>query len=282
MLNLFHGIQLVAKILTASLFLLFIGCSSDSLSNGDDMSFAKSATGSLLSKAGLSVQMQDDFDGRAQNFTVQFFVSNRTGYIAPSVPPNPIIPPPIAAGNITPVGEILWTIGGNTQRRLVSIYDGAAITGVAEHFNINAVDDTDLSDSSNQTLYDVTITAAGGVRGSTSLPPIYQTYITNTNTGVTTFGNFTLAAASHLDVPIPKNAGVTSVMVTASYPGVVFTGAEFSFSQASTVPALLKQYNPMNYNFVPLSPQADTLVFVNLASSGGQLIEFSVTWGIDG
>ena len=164
---LFH--RIVAKILTASLFLLFSGCSSDSLSNGDDMSFAKSATGSLLSKAGLSVQMQDDFDGRAQNFTVQFFVSNRTGYIAPSVPPNPIIPPPIAAGNITPVGEILWTIGGNTQRRLVSIYDGAAITGVAEHFNINAVDDTDLSDSSNQTLYDVTITAAGGVRGSTSL-----------------------------------------------------------------------------------------------------------------
>jgi hypothetical protein len=247
-----------------------------------DMSFAKSATGTLISKAGLRVQMQDDFDGAAQNFTVQFFIGQLLGYIAPSVPSNPIIPPPIPVGNITPVGEILWSVGGNTQRRLVSIFDGAAITGVAEHFAINATDDTDPSDATNPTQYDVTITVARGVRGSTALPPIYQTYITNTNTGAVTFGNFTLTAASHLDVPIPKNAGVTSVMVTASYPGVVLTGAEFAFSQASTVPALLKQYNPNNYEFVPISPQADTLVFVNLASSGGQTIEFSVTWGIDG
>ena len=278
---LFH--RIITQLLTASLVLFLIGCSGSELDGGDDMSFAKSATGKLLSKAGLSVQMQDDFDGRAQNFTAQFFVSNRIGYIVPSVPANPIIPPPIAVGTITPVGEILWSIGGNTQRRLISIYDGAVITGVAEHFSINATDETDLSDTTNQTLYDVTITAAGGVRGSTSLPPIYQTYITNTNTGVITFGNFTLAASSHLDVPIPKDAGVSSVMVTASYPGVVLTGAEFGFSQASTIPALLKQYNPMNYGFVPLSPQADVLVFTNLTSgAGSQLIEFSVTWGIDG
>lgn len=277
---LFH--RIIAKILTASLFLLFISCASSELDNGDDMSFAKSATGQLLSKAGLRVQMQDDFDGKAQNFTVQFFINSRIGYIAPSVPPNPIIPTPIAVGNITPVGEILWTIGGNTQRRLVSIYDGSAITGVAEHFTINATDDTDLNDSSNQTLYDVTITAAGGVRGSTSLPPIYQTYITNTNTGSIAFGNFSLAGAATLNVPIPRNAGITSVMVTASYPAIVLTGAEFHFAQASTVAGILKEYNPMNYGFVPLSPQADTLLFVNFAASGGQIVDFSVTWGIDG
>jgi hypothetical protein len=282
MLNLFHGIRLVTKILTASLFLLFSGCSSDSLSNGDDMSFAKSATGSLLSKAGLSVQMQDDFDGRAQNFTVQFFVSNRTGYIAPSVPPNPIIPPPIAAGNITPVGEILWSIGGNTQRRLVSIYDGIAITGVAEHFAISATDDTDLSDNTNQTLYDVTITAAGGVRGSTSLPPIYQTYIEDNNTGNIAYGTFTLAPTKQLVLVIPQNAGINSVMVTAGSSGTVLTDTDFAFTQ-SNGSGELKRYNPTVYSFVPLSPQATFITFKNLtAAIGGVSIDFSVTWGIDG
>jgi hypothetical protein len=276
MTKIFHRITL-----TASLVLSLIACSASEMDE-NDMSYAKSATGTLISKAGLRVQMQDDFDGKAENFTAQFFVSNRLGYIAPSVPPNPIIPTPIAIGNITPVGEILWSIGGNTQRRLISIYDGVAITGVAEHFAINATDNTDPNDSSNPTQYDVTITCASGVRGSTSLPPIYQEYITNTNTGSIAFGNFILNGAEHLTVPIPKNAGVNSVMVTANYPGIVLTGSEFGFSQASTIAGILKEYNPMNYEFVPLSPQADTLLFKNFATSGGQIVDFSVTWGIDG
>ena len=281
MLNLFHGIRLVAKILTASLFLFFIGCSSDSLSNGDDMSFAKSATGSLLSKAGLRVQMQDDFDGKAQNFTVQFFINNRVGYIVPSVPPNPIIPPPIALGNITPVGEILWTIGGNTQRRLVSIYDGSSITGVAEHFAINATDNTDLNDSSNQTQYDVTITGASGVRGSTSLPPTYQTYIDFNS--VNALGFFFLTPTQTFSVPIPQNAGVTSVMITANSGDILLADNDFNVRQVSTSAGDLKVYNPLLYSFVPLSPQADQIFFENFTPLvGGKTITFSVTWGIDG
>jgi hypothetical protein len=279
MLKIFHRIT---QLLTTSLFLLFIGCASSELDNGDDMSFAKSATGKLLSKAGLSIQMQDDFDGKAQNFTAQFFVSNRIGYIPPSVPANPIIPPPIAIGNITPVGEILWSIGGNTQRRLISIYDGAVITGVAEHFAINATDATDLSDTTNQTMYDVTITAAGGVRGSTALPPVYQTYIENNNTGDVEFGTFTLAPTKQLVLVIPQNAGVTSVMVTAGSSGTILTDTDFAFTQ-SNGSGELKRYNPTLYNFVPLSPQATYITFHNLtAAIWGVSIDFSVTWGIDG
>jgi len=276
---LFH--RIITQLLTASLVLFLIGCSGSELDGGDDMSFAKSATGKLLSKAGLSVQMQDDFDGRAQNFTVQFFVSNRLGYIPPPVIPNPIIPPPIAIGNITPVGEILWSIGGNTQRRLVSIYDGVAITGVAEHFAINATDETDSSDTTNQTQYDVTITCASGVRGSTSLPPTYQTYIDNN--GQILFGRVSLNPLTNIEVLIPKNAGVSSVMVTASSVGNIVTEDKLFFSQASTTAGALKIYNPIDYRFVPLSPQADRLFIENLTPVvGGEIIEFSVTWGIDG
>jgi len=276
---LFH--RIITQLLTASLVLFLIGCSGSELDGGDDMSFAKSATGKLLSKAGLSVQMQDDFDGKAQNFTAQFFVSNRIGYIVPSVPANPIIPPPIAIGNITPVGEILWSIGGNTQRRLISIYDGAVITGVAEHFAINATDETDSSDTTNQTQYDVTITCASGVRGSTSLPPTYQTYIDNN--GTILFGRVSLNPLTNIAVLIPKNAGVSSVMVTTSSVGNIVTEDKIFFSQGSTTAGALKIYNPMDYGFVPLSPQADRLIIENLTPAiGGEIIEFSITWGIDG
>lgn len=242
--------------------------------NGEDMSFAKSATGRLVTKGTGVVQVQDDFDGVAQNYTVQFWLGQRIASGGGAV------------GVFTPVGEILWSIGGNTQRRLVSVFDGTAITGVAEHFTVKATDQTDPADTSNITEYDITITAARGVRGSTALPPTYQTYITNA--GVTKLGAFSLgpigSGTNILDVPIPSDVGVNSVMVTAASIGVVLTGAEFDFAQEYSVPALvLKRYNPLFYNFVTISSQADILHFSNLTPAiGGITIEFSIAWGIDG
>lgn len=232
---------------------------------GDDMSLAKSATGQLISKSNSVLQLQDDFDGEAENFTAQFFISELAAVGGGAV------------GNITPRAEILWSIGGNTQRRLVSVYNGTAVTGVAEHFNIRVIDDTILTDISNQTQYNMSVTVARGVRGSTALPPIYQTYISNPI--LTAFGMFILIPGATFVLPIPENAGITSVMVTASQVGVLLNGTEFTFSQATPF-AALKRYNPMDYGFVPLSSQTTRLLFQNLTPATS--IEFSVTWGIDG
>jgi len=239
----------------------------DEQDNGEDMSFAKSATGTLVSRGTNVVQVQDDFDGSAQNYTVQFWLGQRVAIGGGAV------------GVFTPVGEILWSVGGNAQRRLVSIFDGTAITGVAEHFTVRATDRTDPADTSNQTQYDITITAARGVRGSTALPPTYQTYITNA--GITRLGSFNLGPGVTFDVPIPQDVGINSVMVTAASVGVVLTDVDFVFTQMYAVPALaLKRYNPTIYGFVPISSQADVLRFVNLTAA--TTIEFSVAWGIDG
>jgi hypothetical protein len=240
--------------------------------DGDDMTFAKSATGTLVSKGNNVIQVQDDFDGAAQNFTVQFWVGQRFAVGGGVV------------GTFTPVGEILWALGGNTQRRLVSIFNGTAVTGVAEHFTIKATDQTVPTDPSNPTQYDISITAARGVRGSTALPPTYQTYITSTGAG-TALGRLIIVPQQTLYVPIPPDAGINSVMVTAvnTTDAAVPAGTDFEFAQAYFPLFELKRYNPTNYAFVPVSPQANNLFFHNLTPLvGGRPLEFSVTWGIDG
>jgi hypothetical protein len=244
---------------------LVLSITSCSTHGGKDMSLAKSATGQLVSRGNSVVSIQDDFDCAAQNFTAQFFVAARASVTGG------------ALGDITPVAEILWNIGGNTQRRLVSVYDGVAVTGVAEHFTIKVTDQTDPADGTNQTRYDITITAARGVRGSSALPPTLQQYITNA--GLTKLGTFNLGPAANLTVPIPQDAGVSSVMVTAASIGVALTTVDFDFVQSSPAGAL-KRYFPLLYEFVPISPQADRLIFSNLTV--GTTIEFSITWGIDG
>ena len=238
------------------------------LDSGDDMSLAKSATGQLVSRGTSIISIQDDFDGEAQNFTVQFSISARS-----AVNGGPFL------GNITPVAEIEWALGGNNQRRLVSVFDGTAVTGVAEHFTIRVTDQTDPNDGTNQTQYNVTVTAARGVRGSTALPPTYQTYIQNA--GLNKLGTFNLGPGANIILPIPQNAGINSVMVTADSIGVLLTGIEFDFEQSNPA-GTLKRYNPMNYNFVSISPQADRIIFTNLTGGPGITLEFSVTWGIDG
>lgn len=239
-------------------------------SDGEDMSYAKSATGTLVSGGSSVIQVQDDFDGAAQNFTVQFWLGQRHQLAGPTV------------GVFTPVGEILWSLGGNTQRRLVSIFDGTAITGVAEHFNVRATDQTIPALATIPTQYDVTITAARGVRGSTALPPTYLTYITSTGAG-TALGRLIIVPQEILLVPIPQDAGINSVMVTAASVGILLTDDMFDFAQTYVPLFDLKRYNPMNYGFVPISSQANNLLFHNLTPLiGGIPIEFSVTWGIDG
>jgi hypothetical protein len=236
---------------------------------GVDMSLAKSVTGELISKiAQGGPSIQDDFSGEAQNFTAQFLVTQKQAIGGGS------------PGDITPVAEVLWAIGGNQSRRLISVFDGSSITGVAEHFTIKVSDQTDPTNGTNQTKYKVTITVARGVRGSSALPPTLQTYITHA--GLIKLGTFILSPTENLTVPIPQNAGINSVMVTADSIGVLLDGTEFDFVQSSVTGAL-KRYNPMSYGFVPISPQADRLIFSNLTPLiGGHAIEFSITWGIDG
>lgn len=202
------------------------------------------------------------------NYTVEFSVSNRI-----------IVPPGLLLGNITPVATINWALGGNQFVRKLSVFEGATITGCAEHVIVTVSDETG-ADGTPVTDYTVTIAVAAGVRGPTGLPPTYQTYITD-NAGGVHYGVVQLAAGTSITIPVPSGAGVNSVMVTQFITPAATPGSPpNAVRQTSWGFATLKQYDPSLYDFVPLSASCKDIVLENNDTANDTI--FSVTWGIDG
>jgi hypothetical protein len=203
------------------------------------------------------------------NYTCIFGVGNKVA----------IPDPTLAVGNITPTAEVIWSLGGNDSRRLVSVFNGSSITGAAEHVLIRVFDETAKTDLSNVTQYTVAAMVAKGTRGSNALPPTYQQYITN---GSGAFGTVIILAGSSVVVPVPQNAGVASVMVTAELLDSTAIVTERALvSQDAAFGTQLKIYEPNRYAFVPLSAQCEYITLYGWPSTGNDG-NFSVTWGIDG
>jgi hypothetical protein len=213
----------------------------------------------------------------AGNYTVQFRVSAQT-----SLTPNS------GVGNITPTAKIAWSIGGNVVQRIISVYDGASLTGVGDHVRVDITDQTiDDGDLPFQ-KYLVAVTVSEGVRASNKQPPTYTQYLSDGQ--VSRFGRVDVSGGASVDIPVPLDAGVISVFVTATgHTGsdhetpVVLTEAEVSVEQLSFGDVILRQYDPRDYDWVPLSPQCSKIRLRNsMPSTDNNEILFGVTFGIDG
>jgi len=187
---------------------------------------------------------------------------------------------PGTAGTINPVATVVWNLGGNRVTRVMSVYDGASITGIGDVITVTVSDET-ISDPNNpQQQYPVTIMVAKGSRASTFQPPTYATYITGTNGDK--FLGFSVVpngSPGYVNVPIPQKAGVISVFITAHNAGEIITEADVTVMEKNALGTTLSEYDPRGLGWVPINPQAISLWLVNNASFG---ITFGVTWGIDG
>lgn len=204
------------------------------------------------------------------NYTIEFSVSGRQ-----------IVPPGTSLGNITPVATISWALGGNQFVRKVSVFEGATITGCAEHVTVTLSDETDPLDLTDITDYSVAIAVAEGVRGPTGLPPVYQTYLNHS--GIVAYGSVIIAASDTFEVDVPQGAGVNSVMVTQSLNALSTLGSLPNIvvqQDWGTPPAELKSYEPQIYTFVPIAASCKSILLVNNDTEAS--CTFSVTWGIDG
>jgi hypothetical protein len=204
------------------------------------------------------------------NYTVEFSVSNRQ-----------IVPPGVALGNITPVATISWALAGNQFTRKVSVFDGASITGCAEHVTVSLSDETDPLDLTDVTDYIASISVAAGVRGPTGLPPTYQTYINHF--GVVAYGSVIVPSANVFAIPVPQDAGIASVMITSAINGGPTPGSPpdlVTQQDWQAVPAELKVYQPNMYGFVPVSASCKNILLA--ANDTANSTTFSITWGIDG
>jgi hypothetical protein len=205
------------------------------------------------------------------NYTVQFYLKL----------------PAVLTGIINPVATITWSLGGNRVTRIMSVYDGASITGIAESVDVRVSDQTlpgIFSGAAQQ--YSVSIMVAKGTRASTFQPPTYASYIVDQETPPVAHLGFVpvLAGTSSNPVNIPQNAGVISMFVTgngASYVSgaVELKNGDLLVIEQDCLGNSLNIYDPIGPRWVPINPQGYDLLFQNKSAINAL---FGVTWGIDG
>lgn len=192
---------------------------------------------------------------------------------------------PFLSGDITPTAEIIWSLGGNTTRRVVSVFNGMSISGTAEHVNVRVSDETDLLNITQQQKYDVVIMVAKGLRAPTGQPATYTQNITQVGGGGSRFGSAILGPGQHLDIPVPRNSGVVSAYVTVESIGTlsVITELDMVVEQYTINGVQLRGYDPRLLGWVPISPQCDVIQLQNRFGAGsGKNLLFALTYGIDG
>ena len=170
--------------------------------------------------------------------------------------------------------EVLWSVKGNTIRRLVDCVSGTSVTGTAEAV---AVKITDVSSfvGAAAAEYLVSIEVAKGTRPSVERPP--------TLTAATFSGQSVMVAGvGTTDVEVPQNAGVISVMVTVA-PDTIGTAVgayDVLVNQVNQAGNTLRTYDPRQTDWVPLAPGCTTIVFTQGAAAPAT--RWSAIFGIDG
>ena len=233
-----------------------------------------SASGDLISKDSIpAVQLQANFQDPTP-YTVQFAVTNLHATNGSS-----------NVGAYNPTAEIVWSVEGNSVRRVVSIINGTSVTGVGQGCRVTVRDQTPPGDVSVEMGYTVSILVAPGVRPATQGQPILVPLILDIY-GRTNPGAVIVDPETYVDIQIPENAGVTTVAISVSsltgmVPAVI-TDANALVAHTNALNDI-KLYNPKDFQWVSVGPETTTIRLFNYFTivSNTQLF-YNVTFGIDG
>ena len=203
-----------------------------------------------------TVSLQADFP-KAETYTIQFSMS----------PIDPIL----AAPNFAEA-ELLWSVEGNQIRRLVSVVNGASVTGLGQAVRLTVRDTSfDWGDGGLGRRYQVSATVSTGTRATVQMPPRLQ--------GTT--GVQLIPAAGIFTLPIPQDAGVISMQVYARGVGAPVLPGNLTIIQDSVAAGHNISYNDhaATDDWIPIFPGVDTIHLQNSSAVG---IYASLIWGIDG
>jgi hypothetical protein len=183
-----------------------------------------------------------------------------------------IFPPANVLVPIQPEAEIIWSVAGNSISRKVSVGSGISISGNAEAVRVVVKDVTNLF-GGPLTDYEVSITICKGTRAAIPIPP---TLLVPLAAG---FGGLNPGAA--VDIPIPQGVGITSVHVSiAQRIGVPIPEQAIQVLQRGAGGiGTLQAYDPRAIGWCPMAPAAVTLRIKNWTAG---IVDFAVTFGIDG
>lgn len=268
------------------LFLLFLSsCSSDFSYDESECSMDTHKAGAMndgWAKTGVLItgktqsnySMQAAFEralkgSGAQYYTIEFGVQ------------------PPGNGVFAARAEIIWSTEGNDVRRLISIGNGAVISGTAQAAKVTVFDVTPNNPTHPADLgfnYRIDTLITPGCRPSQQMPPRLFELPTFSGGGI---NSFQVPAGGSLAIPVPKNAGVISVNVnaflTASPNAAIPPGVAAASLDGPTGYGLLMNIKPTDEPsnssaWVPVPPNAINL-FLNAT---GDNVTFAVTWGIEG
>lgn len=204
--------------------------------------------------------------------------------LPPSVPvgstnqagdPHPVAIQGMCTVPVLAQAEVIWKNRGVNVRRVITVSQGASITGFGEGVDVTLLDQTPTNPGTGFTIpiiYSGSISIAKGSRGVTEQPPIQQALPSRVSL---------LTSGAIVYVPIPRNCGIISFrayLVSQDTPPAAVVVAV----QASDGYTILRNYDDVacTEGFVPLPPNATQLMFTDLSADHNYYL--SLDWGIDG
>jgi hypothetical protein len=220
------------------------------------------------------------FRGTSQLRAGVSLLGNATIPLAP--PAVPVTPLPVDC-----VAIIQFTIAGVKIQRIISIANGASISGPGEAIQVLLIDNT-LAPGSFGYAYDVTVTVSPGVRAAITRPMLYWNYpptaIITPSAGPTVAQPFNLVnipPATFISLPIPVNAGINTLNLSSYDFTAPATPPVINVGQRDSGGTFVRlDYSPTGTVFLPVAPDATVIQIIN--PSATDTISVSVTWGIDG
>jgi len=203
------------------------------------------------------------------------------GTIVPSLMQNNLDPgeytiqfealPPADNGGFAAYAIVNWKVLGQQVTRKVSVFSGAAISGVGEAVDVKLVDVSGVGViTPNAMPYKIAANLSRGTRAMIMQPAILTTQPTELG----------ILAAGTSSIIIPTDAGIVSAMVLIRLGGVA-TVDQVSIVAQNAATNIIQGFNidPQNPTWVPLPPSAVNLLVINGTAAS---IGANVIWGIEG
>ncbi len=211
-----------------------------------------------------ALTMQANFKKRPGYYTIQFNVRR----------------PVAEVGQVLQtLAEVVWSVEGNSVRRLISIGDGATISGAGQGVRVKVFDNSTLAGGlvTNQP-YPVSMQVVKGTRPTQSQQPILEvsSAVAPGTTSLTP-----IAAGANAIFLVPENAGVTALYVAVNNtgPAALRSGDVAGIFASNAVG--LKEFNyDACQQWIAVPPGAIQIQIFN--KTAADPIAVTLTWGIDG
>jgi len=185
--------------------------------------------------------------------------------------------PPGDGNGLSAYAIVNWKVDGQPITRKLSVYSGAAISGVAESVDIQIVDYSDIVNGGGFSAaeYKIGASLSRGQRADIMQPP---TLLTNPRA--------ILVAATHSTTfVVPQGAGVTSVMILVATPlsGSANTNplAVTAHGTDNVLAVTTASWYPITQGpgWIPIVPRTTSIIVQNFDTHD---IEVQAIWGIEG